>query len=89
MTDQPIKHASELGLPKDAVMLVDNHGRVVGRTAAARQILGRPGVDNAELEAVLREAVYQGEARQFYQAQAIVGLDEEFMLKAHLMVPQG
>ncbi|BDI02420.1 phosphoenolpyruvate carboxykinase [Ligilactobacillus murinus] len=89
VTDQPIKHASELGLPKDAVMLVDNHGRVVGRTAAARQILGRPGVDNTELEAVLREAVYQGEARQFYQAQAIVGLDEEFMLKAHLMVPQG
>lgn len=89
MTDQPIKHTSELGLPKDAVMLVDNHGRVVGRTAAARRILGRPGVDNAELEAVLREAVYQGEARQFYQAQAIVGLDEEFMLKAHLMVPQG
>ncbi len=89
VTDQPIKHASELGLPKDAVMLVDNHGRVVGRTAAARRILGRPGVDNAELEAVLREAVYQGEARQFYQAQAIVGLDEEFMLKAHLMVPQG
>lgn len=89
VTDQPIKHASELGLPKDAVMLVDNHGRVVGRSAAARQILGRPGVDNAELEAVLREAVYQGEARQFYQAQAIVGLDEEFMLKAHLMVPQG
>lgn len=89
VTDQPIKHTSELGLPKNAVMLVDNHGRVVGRTAAARQILGRPGVDNAELEAVLREAVYQGDARQFYQAQAIVGLDEEFMLKAHLMVPQG
>lgn len=89
VTDQPIKHTSELGLPKNAVMLVDNHGRVVGRTAAARQILGRPGVDNAELEAVLREAVYQGEARQFYQVQAIVGLDEEFMLKAHLMVPQG
>lgn len=89
VTDQPIKHTSELGLPKDAVMLVDNHGRVVGRTAAARRILGRPGVDNAELEAVLREAVYQGEARQFYQVQAIVGLDEEFMLKAHLMVPQG
>ena len=89
VTDQTIKHTSELGLPKDAVMLVDNHGRVVGRTAAARRILGRPGVDNAELEAVLREAVYQGEARQFYQAQAIVGLDEEFMLKAHLMVPQG
>lgn len=89
VTDQSIKHTSELGLPKDAVMLVDNHGRVVGRTAAARRILGRPGVDNAELEAVLREAVYQGEARQFYQAQAIVGLDEEFMLKAHLMVPQG
>ena len=89
VTDQPIKHTSELGLPKNAVMLVDNHGRVVGRTAAARRILGRPGVDNAELEAVLREAVYQGEARQFYQAQAIVGLDEEFMLKAHLMVPQG
>ncbi|MDU3187759.1 phosphoenolpyruvate carboxykinase (ATP) [Ligilactobacillus animalis] len=89
VTDQPIKHTGELGLPKDAVMLVDNHGRIVGRTAAARKILGRPGVDNDELEAVLREAVYQGNERQFYQAQAIVGLDEEFMLKAHLMVPKG
>ncbi|MDQ2234782.1 phosphoenolpyruvate carboxykinase (ATP) [Ligilactobacillus animalis] len=89
VTDQPIKHTSELGLPKDAVMLVDNHGRIVGRTAAARKILGCPGVDNDELEAVLREAVYQGNERQFYQAQAIVGLDEEFMLKAHLMVPKG
>lgn len=88
VTDQPIKHTSELGLPKDAVMLVDNHGRIVGRTAAARKILGRPGVDNDELEAVLCEAVYQGNERQFYQAQAIVGLDEEFMLKAHLMVPK-
>lgn len=88
VTDQPIKHTSELGLPKDAVMLVDNHGRIVGRTVAARKILGRPGVDNDELEAVLREAVYQGNERQFYQAQAIVGLDEEFMLKAHLMVPK-
>ena len=63
VTDLPIIHTKELGLPDNAKMLVDNHGRIVGRTAAARQVLGDPGVKTSELEAVLREAVYEGQMR--------------------------
>ena len=45
VTDLPIKHTEELGLPADAKMLVDNHGQIVGRTAAARRLIGSPDVD--------------------------------------------
>ncbi|WGN89697.1 phosphoenolpyruvate carboxykinase (ATP) [Ligilactobacillus faecis] len=89
VTDLPIIHTKELGLPANAKMLVDNHGRIVGRTAAARQVLGDPGVKTSELEAVLREAVYEGQMRSFYKTEVVVGLAKEFMLKAHLMLPKG
>lgn len=89
VTDLPIIHTKELGLPDNAKMLVDNHGRIVGRTAAARQVLGDPGVKTSELEAVLREAVYEGQMRTFYKTEVVVGLAKEFMLKAHLMLPKG
>lgn len=89
VTDLPIIHTKELGLPDNAKMLVDNHGRIVGRTAAARQVLGDPGVKTSELEAVLREAVYEGQMRSFYKTEVVVGLAKEFMLKAHLMLPKG
>lgn len=89
VTDLPIIHTKELGLPANAKMLVDNHGRIVGRTAAARQVLGEPGVKAFELQAVLREAVYAGQLRPFYKTEVVVGLAKEFMLKAHLMLPEG
>lgn len=89
VTDQPIIHTKELGLPDDAKMLVDNHGKVVGRTTKARRVLGTSGVDDKELEALLREAVYNGQEKDFYQTEVVVGLDEAFMVKAHLMLPKG
>ena len=58
ITDLPIKHTVELGLPPDAKVLVANDGRVVGRTAAARQIIGQPDVDETKLAAIAREAVF-------------------------------
>ena len=58
VTDLPVQHASELGLPEDARVLVANDGQVVGRTAAARRIIGQPGVDTAELTKIAREAVF-------------------------------
>ena len=33
--------AKRLGLPKGAKVLVDNHGKIIGRTAKARRFYGR------------------------------------------------
>lgn len=89
VTDQPIRHTADLGLPDDAKVLVDNSGRIVGRTAAARHLVDDPQEDPAKLNGTLREAIYQGHDRQFYKTSVIAGLDEDFMLEAHLALPQG
>lgn len=89
VTDVPIKHTQELGLPVDSKMLVNNHGKIVGRTAAARHIIGHLGEDTNELAGVLRDAIFEASDRKFYKTEVYVGLDEDFMLKSHLAVPKG
>lgn len=89
VTDLPIIHTDELGLPADAKMLVDNHGAVVGRTAAARHLCDDPNEDVDKLARVLRDAIYEGATRKFYKTEVVVGLDTDFMLKAHLALPVG
>lgn len=89
VTDMPVSQAEELGLPADAVVLVNNDGKIVGRTAAARRILGQPGVDSAYYAGIMREAVYQSLQEEFYQGDVIVGLSEDYSVKAHLMLPKG
>lgn len=89
VTDLPIIHTDELGLPHDAKMLVDNHGQVVGRTAAARRLIDSPEVDSDQLNGVLREAIYYGSQHKFYTTDVLVGLDEDFMVKAHLALAEG
>lgn len=89
VTDLPIIHTDELGLPADAVMLVNNHGRVVGRTAAARRRIGDADVDPAKFAGILRDAIFAGTQQQFYKTSVVVGLDEDFMVEAHLAVPEG
>lgn len=84
VTDMPVAHTAELGLPADAKILVTNDGRVVGRTAAARRFIGHPGIDAKKYADVLREAIFTGTRRQFYSADVVVGLDREFMVRAHL-----
>lgn len=87
-TDMPVAHTDELGLPADAKVLVANDGRVVGRTAAARRIIGQPGIDRKYYADILREAVFTGTRRQFYTGDVVVGLDKEFSVRAHLMLNQ-
>lgn len=89
VTDMPTSHTKELGLPDDAKILVSNDGKVVGRTAAARRIIGQPGIDKAYYEGILREAIYQSTQHHYYRADVYVGLDEEFMVKSHVMIPEG
>ena len=89
VTDMPIHRAEELGLDPDAKILLFNDGAVKARTAAARRILGEPGVDQTEYAGKIREAIYNTRYNKMYHAQAVIGLDEDFMVRAHLLIPEG
>ncbi len=86
--DMPVIHTKELGLPSYARVLLTNSGAVVGRTAKARRIYGLNPDEDERLLSIVRSAVYQAHNRKFYKADAVVGLDEDFMVRAHLMVPE-
>ena len=88
LTGMPIHKPEEQGLPKDANVLLFNDGAVYGRCAAARRIVGEPGVDMKSYAAKIREAVYNTRYRKMYHAEAIIGLNEDFMVKAHLLIPE-
>jgi len=88
VTDIPVYKPEENGLDADAKVLLFNDGAVKGRCAAARRILGEPNVDQEEYATKIREAVYGTRYRKLYHAQAYVGLDEDFMVKAHLLIPE-
>lgn len=86
--DQEVAHAEELGLPKGAKILVANGNSIVGRTARARKISGKDLEEDEELTEVVMDAIYEASHYPFLEAEAIVGLDEDFMVRAHLMVPE-
>lgn len=69
-------------------MLVDNGGAVTGRTAAARRIKGDDLDEDKAIEKIARQAIFDNRFRTFYNASAYVGLDKEFMVKAHLNIPE-
>lgn len=89
LTGMPVYKAEQLGLPKGANQLLFNDGTVVGRCAAARKIVGEPGCDVSHLLPIIREAVYQTRYKTMYKTQVVVGLEEDFMVKAHLLIPEG
>ncbi|MCR5784638.1 MAG: phosphoenolpyruvate carboxykinase (ATP) [Eubacterium sp.] len=89
VTDMPIKDGELFGLEKDAKVLLFNDGAVTGRYAQARRIKGYPGVDETALDKVVMDAVYETRWKTLYHAECFVGLDPEFMVKAHLLIPEG
>ena len=89
VTDMPIKDGETFGLEKDAKVLLFNDGAVTGRYAAARRIKGEPGVDEKKLDKVVMDAIYETRWKTMYHAECFVGLDPEFMVKAHLLIPEG
>lgn len=89
VTDMPVYKPDVIGLPEDTKVLLFNDGSVTGRCAAARRIIGEPGVDPTELDKKLMDAVYDTRYSVMYHAQAYIGLDPEFMVKAHLLIPEG
>ena len=89
VTDMPVYKGETFGLPEDAKVLLFNDGSVTGRCAAARRIIGEPGVDTTDLDKKLMDAVYDTRYSTMYHATAYIGLDPEFMVKAHLLIPEG
>ncbi|GHV28436.1 phosphoenolpyruvate carboxykinase [Synergistales bacterium] len=89
LTGLPIHRAEDLGLPSHSNVLLFNDGAVTGRCAAARRIIGQQGVNTADLASVIREAVYGARYKTLYRGEAIVGLDEDLMVKAHILIPKG
>ncbi len=89
LTGMPVYEPEKIGLPKGANQLLFNDGTVVGRCAAARKIVGEPNCDLAYLLPIIREAIYGSRDKLMYKTEAVVGLDKDFMIKAHLMIPAG
>lgn len=89
VTDMPVYRGDEIGLERDSKVLLFNDGAVTGRYAGARRIKGEPGVDAAKLDKVVMDAVYETRWKTMYHAEVYIGLDPEFMVKAHLLIPEG
>ena len=89
LTGMPVFKPKKIGLPKGANQLLFNDGETVGRCAAARKIVGEPNCDTEHLIPIIREAVYQTRYKTLHKTQVVVGLEEDFMIKAHLLIPKG
>lgn len=89
VTDMPVYKGEEFGLEKDAKVLLFNDGSITGRYAAARRIAGEPNVNCDALDKLVMDAVYDTRWKKMYHAEVFIGLDPEFMVKAHLLIPEG
>ena len=86
--DMPVFKPEEQGLPADAKILVTNDGKTTGRYAKARRIIGDEGIDEVELAGIARDAVYDSRNKEWISTQVVVGLEQKFMARAHLMIPK-
>ena len=89
VTDLPIYKPEQQGLPADAKVLLFNDGSITGRYKAARRIAGDPGVQTDNLDKILMDAVYDTRYTKMYHAETVIGLAEDFMVRAHLLIPEG
>lgn len=89
VTDMPAYRGEEFGLDPDAKVLLFNDGSITGRYAPARRITGKEGTDTEKLDKIIMDAVYDTRWKKLYHAEVVIGLDPEFMVKAHLLIPEG
>ncbi len=85
--DQDIVGAEALGLAEGSKVLVFNDAAITGRQAKARELI--TDTTRETYSAMVRDHLFGARKRTFYKATAYVGLHENFMVKAHLMVPEG
>jgi len=87
ISDLPVHNAEELGLPSDAKVLFFNDGIITGRNAKVRRLIDESNADH--YANVLRNSIFNSRKKTMYHAVAYVGLHEDFMVKAHLLIPEG
>lgn len=87
VTDLPVLRAQELDLPDDARVLLFNDGTITGRQAKARKLVNM--TNEQDYANLLREALFASNHKHMYHGIAYVGLHEDFMVRAHLLIPQG
>lgn len=87
VTDLPVHRASDLDLPNDAKVLIFNDGIITGRQAKARRLVDMG--NEQEYANLLRDALFKSNQKTMYHGIAYLGLHEDFMLKVHLLIPQG
>ncbi len=87
-TSMEVFQPDKIGLPDNAKVLLMNDGSTVGRFAGARVILGEVNVEEPYMATVLREAAFQIRYKKMYHVESYIGLDPDFMVKAHLLVPE-
>jgi len=87
VSDLPVYNTEELGLPSDAKVLLFNDGTITGRQALVRRLINNSNADH--YADILRDSVFNSRKKIMYHAVAYVGLHEDFMVKAHLLIPEG
>jgi phosphoenolpyruvate carboxykinase (ATP) len=87
ISDLPVHNATELGLPNDAKVLIFNDGTITGRQAKARRLVTYENKE--EYAKTLRNAIFNSRNKKMYHGIAYVGLHEDFIVKAHLLIPEG
>lgn len=87
VTDLDVHRPTDLGLPKDAKVLVFNDGIITGRQAKARRLVNH--TNQEKYANILRDAVFKSRKKKMYHGIAYIGLHEDFMVKAHLLIPEG
>ncbi|AIO18921.1 phosphoenolpyruvate carboxykinase [Candidatus Izimaplasma bacterium HR1] len=87
VTDLDVHRAEDLGLPSDAKVLVFNDGVITGRQAHARRLVNHKTQES--YAKTLRNSVFNSRKKKMYHGVAYVGLHEDFMVKAHLLIPEG
>lgn len=87
VSDLDVYRAQDLGLPEDAKILMFNDGIITGRQAQARRLVTKETMDH--YATILRDAIYENRDRTMYHATCVIGLDKDFSVKAHLLIPEG
>lgn len=88
VTDMQVYRPEEIGLDVNTKVLVFNDGTTTGRFADARVIIGEHNVDIKKYYGIAREAAYQSRYKKLYHAQCMIGLHPDFMVRAHLLIPE-
>ncbi len=86
-TDLPVYRSEDLGLPSDAKVLLFNDGAITGRQAQNRRIIDDE--NRKDYSKILREAIFGSRDVTMYHASVIIGLHEDFSVRAHLLIPEG